>query len=139
MTTSVEALVLQLLTAINAISGYPLPERAPEVAFVPQSYLEARACNQPCEVQGWFPPGQVIYLDERLDPQHDVWERSILLHELVHYLQQEEGAFTETVTCEVWLKREAEAYEVQYHWLVAQQVSPRLLRRISRPFLRLGC
>ncbi len=139
MTTSVEALVLQLLTAISSIAGYSLPERAPEVAFVPQSYLEARACSQPCDIQGWFPPGQVVYLDERLDPQNDVWDRSILLHELVHYLQQEEGAFTETVTCEVWLKREAEAYEIQYRWLVAQQVSPRLLRRISRPFLRLGC
>ena len=139
MTTSVEALVLQLLTAITSISGYSMPERAPEVAFVSQSYLESRACNRPCDVQGWFPPGRVVYLDDRLDPQNDVWERSILLHELVHYLQQEEGAFTETVSCEVWLKREAEAYEVQYRWLVAQQVSPRLLRRISRPFLRLGC
>ncbi len=139
MTTSVEALVLKLLTAISTISGYPMPERVPEVAFVPQSELQERACTRPCDIKGWFPPGQIVYLDERLDPRTNIWEQSILLHELVHYLQQEEGAFTEDVTCEVWLKREAEAYEVQYHWLVAQQVSPRLLRRISRPFLRLGC
>ena len=139
MTTTIEALVLQLLTAINTIAGLPLPEHPPEVVFVSHSYLESQACDRPCEIQGWFPPGRVVYLDEDLDPQNDVWERSILVHELVHYLQQEEGTFTEEGSCEAWMKREAEAYEVQYRWLVAQQVSPRLLRRISRPFLRIGC
>ena len=139
MTPNLDALVLKLLTAISAIAGYPLPDRQPEIAFVPQSYLEERACDRPCAVRGWFPPGQVVYLDERLDPENDTWERSILVHELVHYLQQEEGSFTAAGSCEAWMKREAEAYEVQYRWLVTQRVSPRLLRRISRPFLRLGC
>lgn len=139
LTTAIEALVLQLLTAINAIAGLPLPERPPEVVFVSHSDLEAQACDRPCNVQGWFPPGRVVYLDEGLDPQNDIWGRSILVHELVHYLQQEEGSFTEAGTCEAWMKREAEAYEIQYRWLLAQQVPPRLLRRISRPFLRIGC
>ncbi|MDJ0943002.1 MAG: hypothetical protein QNJ30_06040 [Kiloniellales bacterium] len=139
MTTSVEALVLQLLTAINAIAGLPLPERPPEVVFVSQSYLESQACDRPCEIRGWFPPGRVVYLDDRLDPQNDTWERSILVHELVHYLQQEEGTFTEDGTCETWMKREAEAYEIQYRWLVAQEVSPRLLRRTRRSFFRIDC
>ena len=85
------------------------------------------------------PSIHVVHLDEGLDPQNDIWGRSVLVHELVHYLQQEEGSFTEAGTCEAWMKREAEAYEIQYRWLLAQQVPPRLLRRISRPFLRIGC
>ena len=139
MAAPLEAIVVQLLTAIQAIAGYPMPAELPEIAFVPHSYLEERVCQRPCDVQGWFPPGTTIYLDDKLDPQNDLWARSILLHELVHYAQQEEGAFLGKLNCDIWKEREREAYDVQIRWLASQRASRRLLQRISWPYLRITC
>ena len=139
MASPLDALILQLLTAINSLSGLPVPERLPEVAFVPHSYLEEQVCQRPCDIEGWFPPGDTVYLDDSLDPAKDLWARGILLHELVHYVQQEEGSFGVPSDCDAWLEREREAYDVQIRWLVEQRASPRLLRRISWPYLQISC
>ena len=139
MTITVDNLVLQLLAAISNSTNYSLPEHPPEIVFVAHSYLEQQVCGRPCNVKGWFPSGRTIYLDERLDLENDTWAKGILLHELVHYLQQQEGAPSEAADCETWERREQEAYQVQYRWLVAQRVPAHLLRRISRPYLKIEC
>jgi len=129
-------LVTELLIAIQAMSGYPAPDEHPAVQRVPQAWLERQVCDRPCEVYGWFPPGKVVYMDDRMDPLHDLAARSILLHELVHFLQQENGAFREHVRCRVWNEREKEAYLIQYRWLARQSAPPSTYWRLSqRPAL----
>jgi hypothetical protein len=59
------------------------------------------------------------------------WARGILLHELVHFLQQENGAFAERPGCDAWSPREQEAYRIQYEWLWAHRAFAALRR--SRP------
>lgn len=117
--SSVGRLVAELLTIAQAITGYPDPAQVPEVAFVPHDRLQEMACERPCEIRGWFAGGSTIYLDERLDPAMSKWDRSVLVHEIVHYLQDQDGAFGPVATCQRWLEREKEAYDVQYQWLRA--------------------
>ena len=103
--------------------GYALPEDPPRIAFAPHAELERAACSRPCKIYGWYPRGKIIYLDDRLDPVHEVRARSILLHELVHYMQQVHGAFSGGSECENWSRREREAYSVQARWL-AEKATP---------------
>lgn len=132
-------LMAELLVAIQALSSYGAPAVAPRVAFVSQQRLQQEACGRPCEVYGWFPPGQTIFIDDRLDPTKDMVARSILLHELVHYIQQEEGTFPPGGGCEAWLEREWEAYDIQIRWLAAQSASPKSWTRLGLRRQRMNC
>lgn len=135
---AIQALVAKLLLAAQALSGYGAPAAPPELAFVPHSELERRACEGPCAVYGWFPPGRTIFLDSRLDPLSGLRARAVLLHELVHYLQQENDAFPGPVTCRSWLAKEGEAFEVERRWLLAQPERRRAAGAMRAP-LKLFC
>lgn len=115
-------LVADLVVAVHVLSGYAMPAAPPEVAFLPHAELERRACEGPCAIYGWFPPGRVVYLDERLDPVGNVQARGVLVHELVHFLQQESGTYLNPDSCSEWSAREAEAFHVQFRWLAQQRV-----------------
>lgn len=80
-----EILAIMMSWAVT-LSGYPAPAKPPVIRMVPHSFLVANACRgQECRVQGWFPGGNVIYLDDKLDPVKGLYDSSVLLHELVHY------------------------------------------------------
>lgn len=126
---SLAELTAKLLIAVQALTGYAAPAAPPEVAFVAQRDLADRACGAPCNVFGWFPPGNVVYLAERLDPLDNAYTQSILLHELVHYAQQESGTYMHRTSCQDWRVREEEAFDAQYRWLAEQRASVRTLHR----------
>ncbi len=73
-------------------------------------------CGRPCPVYAVFDSGEGILLDRRLDLADDGYARSILLHELVHFAQWKETGRA-AADCEEWMKRESEAYRVQFGWL----------------------
>jgi hypothetical protein len=108
-----------LLSWAITLSGYSAPANQPEIAMAPHSYLVDAACaGRECKVLGWFPPGETIYLDNRLDPMESVYASSILVHELVHFLQQQSGRLEAKYSCETALAMEREAYGVQREFLL---------------------
>ena len=137
--TALGKLVGELLLAIHLLSGYPIPEEPPKVEFLPHAELEERACGRPCQVYGWFPPGQTVYLDDRLNPLVSIAARGILLHELVHFLQQEEGTFAVAPNCEAWLDREREAFDIQIRWLAEQRAPLRDFSPFGKVPIRFAC
>lgn len=122
-------LAAKLLAAIASLTDYAVPAEPPRIALVPHAQLERMACGEPCRVYGWFPPGETIYLDQRLDLRHDPGAQSILLHELVHYVQQKSGTFPAGDGCERWLAREWEAYDIQLRWLAERRAPKTALSR----------
>jgi len=114
-------MVVQLMAALHGLTGHPVPATAPAVEFVPQATLAEMACGHPCQVRGWYGGKMVVYLDDRLSPRNNLWDRGILAHELVHYMQEQDGAFGVTPTCARWLEREREAYDAQRDWLLANR------------------
>lgn len=112
-------LIADLLYVVQAIAAYPNPARPPLVKFVSHVELQEMACEAACDIRGWYAGGSTIYLDDGLDPENSLWDRSILVHEMVHYLQDQAGAFGSLATCQRWLEREDEAYAVQHEWLRA--------------------
>ncbi len=139
MDAALAQLVAKLLVSIQLLAGFDLPAEPPKVVFVPQEQLQEAACDGPCDVYGWFPPGRVIYLNVRLDPLRDIVARGILVHELVHYLQQESGIFQASGGCRAWLERERQAYDIQIRWHAQQALTSGARARLARRPWKLTC
>tara|TARA_B110000908_G_C10221273_1_gene435478 strand:- start:1272 stop:1583 length:312 start_codon:yes stop_codon:yes gene_type:complete len=95
-------------------------------------------CNQ---VRGWTPPGVSIYLDNTLDLESNIQDQSILLHELVHYVQYQYELDVLSSECLTWKTREAKAYQLQIKWLQSQRESIEELglHRVQQRLYRLKC
>jgi hypothetical protein len=52
-----------------------------------------------------------------LQPESNVFARSVLLHELVHYVQDVSNELAAVRPCERWYRREQEAYAIQKRFL----------------------
>lgn len=112
-----------LLSWAVTLTGHPMPVHSPVVQLVSHSYLRQAACSgRECKVMGWFPPGDTIYIDKRLDPEHDLVASSVVVHEMVHYLQHLSGRYHAPYTCQDSLAMEREAYGAQRDYLLAYGV-----------------
>lgn len=102
-----------LVSALDQLSKYHRPVALPEVIRVPHERIEAIVCNAKCAALAAYRPGEGIYLDERLKPETELFDRSILLHELVHYVQDMNDEHGDMRPCMRWYQREQEAYAIQ--------------------------
>ena len=101
---------------------------APEVQFVTQTQMEAKACGgQSCgNVLGWFSNEDgAVYLKNTLDVQNNMEARGILLHELIHYVQHHQNSPALENACLTWKAREVQAYRIQHNWLYDNRVPVR--------------
>ena len=113
------SLVTELFTAISLLSAYPAPAQFPEVHFVPQADIQCRICDsRPCRIKAFYHPDWGVIADETLDVRNDPFDRSILLHELVHHLQKTTGKFEPLSSfCGRRISEEIEAYNIQNRYL----------------------
>lgn len=130
---SMPQLVDSLLDTIARMSNYRKPDFTPRVSKVSRAEIERTVCSGPCPVKAWHLPEAGIFIDDSLMPETDLVHRSILLHELVHFLQDVNGEGAGLDECGRWLQREREAYWLQnqylalignsnsYHMMVANQ------------------
>ncbi len=117
--SAVVSLMVELFAAIKLVSSYPSPAQLPEVHALPLAEIQRRLCDgKGCRVKAYYHPDLGVIVDETLDFEHDAFDRSILLHELVHHLQKTTGKF-EPVTsfCSRRITEELEAYEIQNRYL----------------------
>jgi hypothetical protein len=108
-----------LLSWIFMLSDYQkVDAQCPEMQMVSHSWLEEQACHgRSCKVLGWYPgEGDVVYLDDRMDLENNIFHTSVALHELVHWLQGREGALLQN--CQQSIDAEREAYSIQSQYLV---------------------
>jgi len=94
---NITELILALLLWITSNTEYVHPLQKPNIEFVEQTRLATLACGRECEILAYTPetPKYRIYLSDKLNPLTNVYDRGILLHELIHVLQNEQNFFTE--------------------------------------------
>jgi hypothetical protein len=134
-----------LLSWAVTLSGYPTPTQPPEVVKVSHSFFVEKACGgRECKVYGWYAGGKKIYLDERMDPQGQLLASSVVVHEMVHYLQglsrnggvpAKGAAFGELPSCADAIDMEREAYGVQREFLLRYGV----YQPVGFSMLGVGC
>jgi hypothetical protein len=86
-----------LLQWVSALTGYPVPSRPYTIEYLTIEALSARAERGDDRVEPfgmWDPYTWTIYLDDRLDVEGNKCARSVLAHELTHYLQTPRTAVT---------------------------------------------
>ncbi len=110
-------LAKMLLVEIEHLSRYWSSKELPTIAFVSQDELNRVVCKKPCAVRAAYLPDRGVLLTDTLDPLNEPLDRSILVHELVHYLQEINNRFSELTPCKRWFQREHEAYAVQNMYL----------------------
>lgn len=99
-----------------------IPEKAPTIHLVNRVKLcRIAGLNEACRARGLTDADGVIYLDDTLDFSQPL-DASILLHEMVHYVDwAKDGPGT---SCEEWVRRERRAYTIQGHALEKVGVDP---------------
>lgn len=111
-------LLPELLRAVDQLSKYPYPLELPMVRRVPHERIEELACGKKCAALAAYRSGEGIYIDESLKPETDIFARSVLLHELVHYVQDVANELASARPCDRWYRREQEAYAIQKRFLM---------------------
>jgi hypothetical protein len=123
---TLEATAQALMCVIGHLSDYRVAGAAlPPLFQLAQARLEAKVCTEPCDVSAAYLPREGIYLAANLDPIRDVFDRSALLHELVHHLQQGHAKFAHMAPCERERAKEVEAYALQNAYLAAMRSKER--------------
>ena len=108
---------------MQRLTRYPLPDSYPTITYLNSAELSKLACDSKCTVLGHYHGGSTIYLDDKLKPETNLFDRSVLLHEMVHYVQQINLPPSKTdlslqEKCVLWYSREREAYAVQEAFLI---------------------
>ncbi len=116
---ALKVLVAGLITWIHVTGDIPIPKDRPDVNFVTHAELERSICHKSCEVLGFSPDdgGAVIYLDQSLDIEHNVCQRSILVHEIVHFMQHRDKSWDKETPVVRSHWREVEALRLQNAYL----------------------
>ena len=114
------SLVKELVQEASELSGLQPVIDLPEVTFAPMFIVSQYACGGKCEALGAYHPQRGILIEWTLDPQRDLYARSILLHEIVHFLQDRHKAHGDRATCQRWHQRELDAFSVQNKFLARQ-------------------
>lgn len=116
--------LIDLLSWAAHLSRYPKPTASPELQYKPHRFFVDNACaGRECAVIGWYNDGGVIYVDEALRSRDSLFVSSLIVHELVHYLQHVSGEYSSD-SCADSVHREREAYEVQRGYIVAHGTLP---------------
>jgi hypothetical protein len=115
---SMTELVDSLLRLMPALTRYHTPASQPQVFRVARAQIAERMCGgTACNMRAWFLPEEGVYLEDTLHPETDLFDRSVLFHELVHYLQELNGVGAELDECNRWYQREVQAYGLQNYYL----------------------
>ncbi len=107
------------------LSSYESYENVPEVRLESTAFFIENACGgrSDCRVIGWYADRGVVHIHESLAKMDTLFERSLLVHEFVHYLQHQSGQFV-LGDCESFVMREREAYAAQQSFFVSYGAMP---------------
>lgn len=114
---NLDEVVKQLTRAIDRLTRYHVRKDPPRIYRVPHAELENYVCGTHCAIRAWYKGGDGIFLDDSLKPETNLFHRSILLHEMVHYFQDMAGEYGNMTDCDRWFHRELDAYTAQNRYL----------------------
>jgi hypothetical protein len=121
------ALATALFSEIARLSEYSFPEIFPRIRQISHTEIERLYCTRRCGLKAVYDPSIGISLDQGLDPANKQFDRSILLHELVHHLQAVTGRYAHLPECIRRYVEEREAYAIQNAYLSRNEV-PTIVR-----------
>lgn len=127
-----DALVQELAFQASEITGLSVPLVLPRVVHADSETVSRYACSSKCRALAAYHPHHGIVLDHSIDPFSNHLARSILLHEIVHYLQDKNKFYAHSSDCARWFKREEHAYAAQNNFLKKVHSTTRVSMSLSK-------
>jgi len=116
-----------LLEEAKRLTAYHKRVPLPKIVFLSTQDLQKEYCRgSKCEVSAFHRTG-VIYLDKQIS-RDNVIDRSIIVHEFIHYIQRLKVG--DTYTCKMWFDKESEAYRLQAEYLNNNNTSDAPIRNV---------
>ncbi len=111
-------LISVLLSWAVQLTSYSHPHTVPNIEFKERDFFVENACdgNNKCRAAAWYNNDGTIYINKILEDKTDSMMRGVIVHELVHYLQDLSGKF-KNKDCQDHQVREREAYAIQRAYL----------------------
>ena len=95
-----------------------------EVVELSSEEIQKKACGGKCPIIGFFKKDEGIFI-QKMDYKNNLCNQSILLHELVHALQD----FSDSKMNIAF--REKEAYEIQNRFLIEKSIEKKLFKTLN--------
>lgn len=144
--TIVGDLFIVLMAWASLISGYEYPEVMPQIIYADHSHFVEKLCrgvdtkNDPCAARAYYndEDDARIYLNTKywkINREWTPYQTSIIVHEMVHYLQDLSGKYDgytnwdDNRLCAARKERQVEAYRTQDIYLFEVYNYRRLLPR----------
>ncbi len=109
--------IAALLSWAVQLTSYSAPAVPPTISYQPHSYFVEHVCKgKKCGAHAWYDNQGAIILDQRFEGVDSALTRGIIVHEMVHYLQDMSGKY-DVGNCETYLLREREAYAIQREFI----------------------
>lgn len=130
---SLEETITVLLGWAVQLSSYSMPAEPPRVEYRPAQFFVERVCHrEPCRTLGWYDHQGTVFIDQRLQGRDDRFANSLLVHEFVHYLQDQSGQYDNT-DCSQHAQREREAYAIQREYVAKAYGQAAFIRMVLPP------
>jgi hypothetical protein len=110
-----KSVIAAMLLWIGANTSYDVDLVSPHIELLPKAELEQKYSEQKIygELHGFYSAEtNTIYLPDTFNI-HDAWQKGVLLHELIHYVQDKNNL---KVQC--YKEYEREAYPLQQKYLL---------------------
>ena len=137
-------IILYLLSWAVFYTGYDMPTEPPTIVYVShQFFVDSRLCKgidtpkKPCNIRALYDDLDtgVINLDEKYKGETNGYIKGIIVHEMVHYLQDVSGEWDEmyklelSLICQARAYRQREAYMAQDNYNQDVHDYTRIMRR----------
>ena len=85
--------------------------------------MSDKACfsSKNCRVKAYYVKENGIYYIDQLDPENNICDKSIILHELVHHYQKNDGRVIDLDEHTLWTLQERQAIYYQNLFLISQK------------------
>jgi hypothetical protein len=121
-----------LISLASQMSGYTIPPNDTfRVSYATSEVMQAQVCpNTACPVKGTYVDNQIRIRDDADIVNSPMW-RAVLVHEMVHYLQDAHDAKQmgkDTCSCACYNRREIEAYGVSNAYLTSVEKLDKMVK-----------
>lgn len=95
----------------------------PKFFILSQQEMSEKACfsSDNCKVKAYYVKDNGIYYIDRLEPEKNVCDKSIILHELVHHYQKNSDRAIQLDERTLWTLQERQAIYYQNLFLISQK------------------
>ena len=72
-----DELIPLVFSTLKRLTRYPQPDQFPTVTYLSSDELSKLACDSKCTVLGHYQGGLTVYLDDKLKPETNLFDRSV--------------------------------------------------------------